>query len=214
MPKAIEPKPDSGGEPAPEEPDFSTLSEDAVRQAILEHNRSADPNGLVSCASFAELACVVVDGSDFSEYIHYGWALYEEYRVTDNGLKTVRGSHIPVAITLREDPSSTLTLEEYWEPRDGSYYAEDIREKFPAHIAEDGMDSQKFILQQMQECYAQAIASAGLDTEKVIRTLIETICSSPAQSSNPGDYIEEHSIDVNQELNKREARAAAIRSKP
>ena len=197
VPKVIGSKPDGGGEPAPEEPNFSTLSEEqtAIQQAIREHNRSADPTGLVSCASFAELACIVVDGSDFSEYIHYGWALYNEYRVTDSGLKTVRGSHVPVAITFREDPSGTLTLEEYWQPRDGSYYAQDIREKFPAHIVEDGMDSQKFILQQTQECYAQAIASTGLNTDKVIGTLIETICGSPALSSNPGDYIAEHPIE-------------------
>ena len=202
VPKVVEPEPDGGGEPAPEEPDFSTLSEDAIRQTILEYNRftsainfSTDPDSPVPCVSFAELACIVVDGNDFSEYIHYGWALYEEYRVTDNGLETVRGSHIPVAITLREDPSGTLTLEEYWEPRDGSYFAQDIREKFPAHIAEDGMDSQKFILQQTQECYAQAVAAAGLDTDKVIGALIETICSSPALFSNPGDSIKEHPIE-------------------
>ena len=197
VPKVIEPKPDGGGEPAPEEPDFSTLSEEqaAIRQAILEHNRSADLTGVVPCVSFAELASFVVDGSDFAEYIHYGWALYEEYRVTDNGLKTVRGSHVPVAITFREDPSGTLTLEEYWQPRDGSYYAQDIREKFPAHIVEDGMDSQKFILQQTQECYAQAVAATGLDTDQVIGSLIETICSGPALSSNPGDYIEAHPIE-------------------
>ena len=198
VPKVVEPTPDGGGEPAPEEPDFSTLSEDAIRQAILEHNRSTsavnfsiDPDSPIPCVSFTELACVVVDGSDFSEYIHYGWALYEEYRVTDNGLKTVRGSHIPVAITLREDPSGTLTLEEYWKPRDGSYYAQDIREKFPAHIAKDSMDSQKFILQQTQECYAKAIASTGLDTNKVIGSLIETICSGPALYSSSQNYIRE-----------------------
>ena len=101
VPKVVEPTPDGGGEPAPEEPDFSTLSEEqtTIRQAILEHNRSADLTDLVPCASFAELASFVVDGSDFTEYIHYGWALYEEYRVTDSGLETVTGSHVPVAIT-------------------------------------------------------------------------------------------------------------------
>lgn len=192
--------------PTAVEPDIAatTLSEEqtAIRQAILEHNRStsainfsADPDSPVPCASFVELACIVVDGSDFSEYTYYGWALYEEYRVTDNGLKTIIGSHVPVAITFQEDPSGTLTLEEYWEPRDGSYYAQDIRDKFPAHIAEDGMDSQKFILQQTQECYAQAVASTGLDTDKVIGSLIETICSSPALSSNSWNYIEEHPIE-------------------
>lgn len=197
VPRVVKPKPDGGGEPAPDEPDFSTLSEEqtAIRQAILEHNRSADLTGVVPCVSFAELASFVVDGSDFAEYIHYGWALYEEYRVTDSGLETVTGSHAPVAITFREDPSGALTLEEYWQPRDGSYYAQDIREKFPAHIVEDGMDSQKFILQQKQECYVQAVASTGLDTDQVIGSLIETICSSPAQSSSWWNYIEEHPIE-------------------
>ena len=76
-------------------------------------------------------------------------------------------------------------------PRDGSYYAQDIREKFPAHIAKDSMDSQKFILQQTQECYAQAIASTGLDTNKVIGSLIETICSGPALYSSSQNYIRE-----------------------
>ena len=156
------------------EPDYSTLfdGQTAIRQAILEHNRSADPTGFVSCASFAELACVVADENDFSQYAYYGWALYKEYKVTDGGLESVRGSHIPVVLSfdLKEESYRLgYTLTEYWEPRDGSCYTQDIREKFPAHIVEDGMDSQKFILQQTQECYAQAIASTGLDTEKVIR---------------------------------------------
>ena len=101
-----------------------------------------------------------------------------------------------LSFDLKEEsyrPGYTLT--EYWEPRDGSYYAQDIREKFPAHIVEDDMDSRKFVLQQTQECYAQAIAATGLDTDKVIGSLIETICSNSAQSSNSWNYIEEHPIE-------------------
>ena len=182
------------------EPDYSTLFDEqtAIRQAILEHNRSTNPTGFVSCASFAELACVVTDGNDFSQYTYYGWALYEEYKVTDGGLETVRNSHIPVVLSfdLKEEGYTLgYTLTKYWEPRDGSYYAQDIREKFPAHIVEDALHGQKFVLQQTQECYAQAVAATGLDTDKVIGSFIETICSSPALSSNPGDYIEEHSIE-------------------
>jgi len=53
VPRVVEPKSDSGGKPAPEEPGFSTLSNEqtAIHQAILEHNRSADPTGFVSCAA-------------------------------------------------------------------------------------------------------------------------------------------------------------------
>ena len=192
-------KSDGNGEPAPEEPDISTLSDGqaAIRGAIINHNRSADPTGFVSCASFVKLEALYgtpLPGSSTHKTVYYGWALYEEYRVTDNGLETVIGSHTPVVLSFDIDERG-YTLTEYWEPRDGSYYAQDIREKFPAHIAEDGMDSQKFILQQTQECYAQAIAATGLDANQVIGSLIETICSSPALSSNPGDYIAEHSIE-------------------
>ena len=177
----------------------ATISEEqaAIRQAILEHNPSADPASLVRCASFAELAVLSgtpLAGSNTHKITYYGWALYEGYKVTDSGLKIAAGSYVPVAISFDLDERG-YTLTEYWEPRDGSYYVQDVREKFPAHIVEDGMDSQKFILQQTQECYAQAIASAGLDTDQVIGSLIETICSSPALSSNPGDYIEAHSTE-------------------
>ncbi len=188
--------------PIPAGPDAAatTLSEEqaAIRQAILEHNKSSYSQEYdVACCSFITLETLSgtpLAGSNTHKITYYGWVLYNEYRVTDNGLKTISGGHVPAALSFDLDERG-YTLTEYWKPRDGSYYAQDIREKFPAHIVEDGMDSQKFILQQTQECYAQAVASTGLDTNQVIGTLIETICSSPALSSNPGDYIEEHSIE-------------------
>ncbi len=184
------------------EPDVAaaTLSEEqtAIRQAIMAHNKSSNSREYdAACCSFIPLETLSgtpLAGSSTHKITCYGWALYEEYKVTEGGLETVSGSHIPVALSFDLDESG-YTLTEYWEPRDGSYYAQDIREKFPPNIAEDGIDSQKFILQQKQECYAQAAASTGLDTDKVVGTLIETVCSSPALSSNPEDYIAEHSIE-------------------
>lgn len=149
------------------------------------------------CCSFVTLETVSATPaaeSTVHRVTFYGWALYEQYQVTEAGLETTGGSHIPVAISFDLDERG-YTLTDYWEPRDGSYYVQDIREKFPSHIVEDGIDSQKFILSQTQECYAQAVAYTGLDTNNIIGTLIETICASPAQSSNPGDYIEAHPIE-------------------
>ena len=178
----------------------TTISEEqaAIRQAILEHNKSSNSQEYdVACCSFITLETLSgtpLVGSNTHKITYYGWVLYNEYKVTDNGLNTVSGGHIPVALSFDLDERG-YTLTEYWEPRDGSYYAQDIREKFPAHIVEDALHGQKFVLQQTQECYEQAISSTGLDTDKVIGSIIETICSSPALSSNPGDYIEEHSIE-------------------
>ena len=193
-------KSDGNGEPAPEEPDISTISTEqaAIHQAILEHNKSSNPQEYdVACCSFVTLETLSgtpLVGSNTHKITYYGWALYNEYKVTGEGLKTIIGGHVPVALSFDLDERG-YTLTEYWQPRDGSYYAPDIRKKFPAHIVEDALHGQKFILQQTQECYAQAIAATGLDTDKVIGALIEMICSSPALSSNPGDHIKEHSIE-------------------
>lgn len=194
----------AGGEdtPTPAGPDAAatTLSEEqtAIHQAILEHNKPSYPLEYdVACCSFITLetlSATPLAGSSTHKITYYGWALYEQYRATDNGLETTGGSHIPVALSFDLDERG-YTLTEYWEPRVGSYNVPDIREKFPAHIVEDALHGQKFVFQQTQECYAQAIASTGLDTDKVIGSLIETICSSPALSSNPGDYIEAHPIE-------------------
>nr|WP_325213566.1 M56 family metallopeptidase [uncultured Oscillibacter sp.] len=191
-----------GDTPTPVGPDAAatTLSEEqtAIRQAILEHNKSSYPREYdVACCSFITLetlSATPLAGSSTHKITYYGWALYEQYRATDNGLESTGGSHIPVALSFDLDERG-YTLTEYWEPRVGSYNVPDIREKFPAHIVEDALHGQKFVLQQTQECYEQAIAATGLDTEKVIGSLIETICSSPALSSNPVDYIKEHSIE-------------------
>ena len=174
-----------------------TLSEEqaVIRQAIIAHNKSPWSQEYdAACCSFITLETLSgtpLAGSSTHTVTYYGWALYEEYKVTDDGLEVGRGSHVPVAISFDLDERG-YTLTGYWEPRDGGDHAQDIREKFPAHIAQDGMDSQKFVLQQIQECRAQAVASTGLDTGQEIERLIRTICSSPAQSSDPGAYIKEH----------------------
>lgn len=140
-------------------PTFSQ-EQTAIYKAILGHNRSGEtPVDILSCCSFVTLQSVSETpkaDSDVHSIIFYGWALYEEYKITDNGLESVGDSYMPVALTFEYDDYG-YSLVDYWEPRDGSYYVQDIRDKFPTDIAEDAIDSQKHILQQKQECYAQAV---------------------------------------------------------
>ena len=123
-----------------------TLSEEqaAIRQAIIAHNKSPWSQEYdAACCSFITLETLSgtpLAGSSTHTVTYYGWALYEEYKVTDDGLEVGRGSHVPVAISFDLDERG-YTLTGYWEPRDGGDYAQDIRKKFPAHIAQDGMDS-------------------------------------------------------------------------
>ena len=85
----------------------------------------------------------------------YMWVLYNEYSYND-GLEQEAGAHIPTAITVEKENGS-YHLVEYWIPRDGSYYADDIRSKFPFYTWAAALDSQRFIRKQTAECEKKAL---------------------------------------------------------
>lgn len=175
--------------------------DEAIKKAILEKNVSFYSNTYgFACCDFLPLATEPAAENMGNHMVsYYGWALYQKYEISDEGIKDVEGSHIPVVLTF-EEKNGNYELKEYWEPREGSYFAPDIRSKFPAEIAEDAIDSQKFGMQQIQSCYRQAVEFSGLDTDQVIGDLLETICSGPRTSSNPQDYVEAHFIEYRELL--------------
>lgn len=174
------------------------LLTNAINDAILEHNKASKPDGLYHCANFELLdkqeLCICGDTPIPMQVIVYGLALHQAYSFTDTGLYEAQGSHIPVVMTFEEE-NGVYTLLEYWQPRDGSYYAPDIREKFPDEVEEDALDTQKYILGQKQNCYDQAVRYGGVDVDAVIENLLQTVASSPAYSSNPGAYIDAQPIE-------------------
>lgn len=176
----------------------------AIQKAILEKNASSYGEMYdLACCDFLPLKTETTEpaGENAGNHMvsYYGWALYQEYRISDKGIEDVGGSHIPIVLTF-EEKNGNYELKEYWEPREGSYFVTDIRSRFPAEIAEDAIDSQKFGMQQIQSCYRQAVEFSGLDTDRVIGDLLETICSEPGTSSNPQDYVEAHSIEYRELL--------------
>ena len=124
----------------------------------------------------------------------YGMALEQSFSYSEGKLNQVGGSHMPVVITF-EVSDNTYMVTDFWVPGDGSYYVSDIRDKFPDEIEEDALDTQKYVVAQIQECYSRAVQYYQIDTEAVIDELFDTIESSPATSSNPADYIDAHSLE-------------------
>ncbi len=61
----------------------------------------------------------------------YLLVLQEAYSVDGETLTLESGSYVPTAITFAVSRLGRHTLEEYWEPSDGSY-SDDIQAKFPA----------------------------------------------------------------------------------
>lgn len=184
------------------EESLSVESEDllteAIYNAILDHNKPAGPDDLYHCASFIlldqEMLSIDSEPPTPMEVTVYGFALYQAYEYSGAAFREALGSHIPVAITF-EIRDGEYVLREYWEPRDGSYYVKDIQDTFPDTIAENAIDTQKYILAQKQDCYIQAVEHGSVDTDSVMEQLFGAIESSPAQASAPGDYIREHSVE-------------------
>lgn len=170
--------------------DIHSVLTDAITNAVLSQNISSDNSDVdFSCCSFVTLEQL----PSIRTVTVYGWALYQNYRISENGIEDLGGTHMPVILTFFTGKNE-YQLIKYWQPRDGSYYVSDIRAHFPVHIVNDALNSQKYVVQQIQSCYRQAIESSGLDTDSVIENLLDTICSNPKASSNPQDYINANSI--------------------
>lgn len=172
----------------------------AVSAAVLAQEEPELPDGLIRVESHVILASSSSGSADEGEIdtvTEYALVLYEEYSPyadPDQEPERVAGSYIPTVLTFSVSEEGVYTLTEYWIPRDGSYYAEDIREKFPASAAEDALNAQDYVERLSAECWEKAkdwIREHDLpDVE--IAALLDTICASPAEASNPGAYIEAH----------------------
>lgn len=173
----------------------------AILNAIIEHTASDYPDGAYHCASFVEFhseelcGVPIAEGNISKELIMvYGMAMEQSFSYSEGKLNQVGGSHMPVVITF-EVADNTYTVTDFWVPRDGSYYVSDIRDKFPDEIEEDALDTQKYVVAQIQECYSRAVQYYQVDTEAVIEELFDKMEASQATSSNPADYIDAHSLE-------------------
>lgn len=183
------------------ETEHTELLETAIHDAILEHCTSGSPAGLLHCESHIifDIEENSVTGNSITEnrdkeITVYAMVLHQSYNTYGGELVEEGGSHIPTALTFSVDEKGEYALKEYWQPREGSYYVSDIREKFPEEAAQKAMDTQAYVEQQIQECHEQAenYLSTGKSIDAEIAELLDTIVSSPEtyMSSSPGDYIE------------------------
>lgn len=175
------------------------LLEIAVRNAIIDNNHTNHTDQYFACESHilldevTAIACGSDEQSSYENTTLYMMVLYQEYDLSEGYIKLCAGSHMPVAITLQWK-NGQYTLLEYWTPQDGDYYLSSIQGKFPENCWDLAANTQMHILSQTQHCYDRAVRYANLDTEEILNDLYEQIERSPAESSNPGDYIDAHSI--------------------
>lgn len=167
-----------------------------VSEAILSENAGQYPEGDFA----AEAHTVLKTEDDGDTTTVYASALYLEFGYSGGAFSEIGGSNMPVALTFQTNAAGNYELTEYWMPKDGTEYAPSIREKFPGDIAEEAIDTQKYVLAQIQDCYRQAIEYGGVDTAARLDKLLETICASPAEASNPGAYRDAHPAEYRELL--------------
>ena len=130
---------------------------------IVEHHRSAQTGDNFTVADYK-----ILDVEKSSNYITvYMWVLYNEYSLKDGDIYSEAGAYSPTAVTVkRSDTIGHLEehyeLIEYWTPRDGSYYADDIKAKFPWRLHSDALNTQKYIDAQEASCEEKARKYYGI----------------------------------------------------
>jgi len=168
-----------------------------VSEAILSENTGRYLEGGFAAEAHTTLK-VMENGNTVTVY---AMALSMEFAYLGDAFSEMGGSHMPVAITFEKNDIGEYSLKEYWIPRDGSEYAKSLKEKFPSSLYNGGMlNTQKYIMEHVQVCYAKAIEHGSVPVDQHLSKLIETICSSPAVSSRPGDYIDAHPIEYRELL--------------
>ena len=125
----------------------------AISKAILDYHADIAQDGQIHVESHVILQ---KDGFGAEKITVYLLVLQEAYSVDGETLTEESGSYIPTAITFAVSASGEYTLEEYWEPSDGSY-SDDIRAKFPADAADEALNDQAYIDDLKAACDQKAL---------------------------------------------------------
>jgi hypothetical protein len=86
----------------------------------------------------------------------YIWALIQEYYKEDTGIEQGTGMSVPMVLKIDESKDSLKVLS-HTLPRDGSFYAEDIKSMFPYFAGRKALDHpDKVISELIEEAEAEA----------------------------------------------------------
>lgn len=167
--------PQRDGTKAPPAKDANDL-ELAIHQAILSQEENNHKRADFIAESHIILGSEATRPANNSSKIDtvtvYAMVLIQSYNFTEDGFSNEGGSHNPVAITF-DVTDDNYVLNNYWQPRDGSYYSADIEKRFPKGIVKDSLDTQRYVIAQMQNCYAQVISYNNIDPYKMIASIID-----------------------------------------
>ncbi len=151
--------------PISQEPPELAPLEEAISEAILNHYRETVPEGSFPTESHVLLANEIASGTPkigasnhMEKATVYLLVLQLNFKLYPDRVEEVSGSYIPTALTFSLGEDGSYSLEEYWEPRDGSNYSSDILKKFPGTSAQDALNGQLYTEELTEQCWQKALA--------------------------------------------------------
>jgi len=118
-----------------------------ISAAVLENELQTDIDSEYNADYFGEkhevlATMTTTDPVSKTERITcYLRLVYKQYRLRDYEVTEQLGGSYPVAVTFEKQDDGSLSLYEFWQPRDGSYYSRDIKDKFPASTHDEAFDN-------------------------------------------------------------------------
>ena len=167
---------------------FDTLDK-AIQNAILAHHSHRQDQEILDCASFFTYSSEGRSpaGSNKVDLVmEYGIVYHQGYRLEGGKLVEDGGCNVPTVLTFRVDDDGQYILAEYWEPRDGNFYPEDIKAKYPAFV---WPDTQKNLFEQKIAVFNQAMEGFNVGPEVIIDHLITDICIRERWASGFADLM-------------------------
>ena len=146
---------------------FTTPLDQAIRNAICDYYRSDAAPDLICVSAYKTMdqteLCIDGDPAPGMITTVYLMARYQEYSVSQGKLVLQYDRCVPTILTFEGD-SPNYRLTEYWMPRSGTHYEEDIASRFTwkarDHLTWAG-DSTRNNLARKCETYAQMRLDAG-----------------------------------------------------
>lgn len=116
------------------------LKEEEIKNAILEYLVKKGDNEYKhheNEKTFVSIKIYLTKEKENQQlYDTYAWVLEEKYYFENNEIKQDSGSSIPYKFVI-ESIDGKFTVKDATIPRDGSYYAEDMKSIFPSSVSND-----------------------------------------------------------------------------
>ncbi len=175
------------------DPVINEYLEAAIHEAMITHHSGKYYPGQCQTAHFKllsrEESGIVSDGGAkvINSITLYGIVLYSEYNLNDGILESTSGARIPTVLSFSIDAQNKVTLTEYWEPRDGTYYPTDLKAKFKG---QPWPDTSKYLAEQELACYLHAAEHFDVGMETVIHSILTDMVSHSRWHDGFGSLME------------------------